>query len=154
MGENDFVEDEEELYRNVRGALESEEYSYDDTGELLIQPGAFRDPGKQPSVDRAKFIGYSPSDALLHPSNGIVSLLAKDVRAIADVVTTTKDTRVKHNVDVVYDPIPKRPSHSVITVSPDFFDSNTKQRKAFKSLQKALARVATRNGWTLQPNLD
>jgi hypothetical protein len=36
MDENNLVQDDEELYRNVRGGLESIENSYDDTGKLRI----------------------------------------------------------------------------------------------------------------------
>ena len=154
MGENDLVQDDEELYRNVRGELESKEYSYDDTGKLIIQPEAFRDRSKKPSVDRAKLTGFTPSLVLLNRTNGIVSLVTGDVRTIGEVKTEIEDEAVVHAVDVVYDPIPGNTAHSQITVIPDLFGSPTKQKKVFKFLQKALARLATQNGWTLQPGAE
>lgn len=154
MDNNDLVQDDEELYRNVRGGQGSIEYSYDDEGRLRIQPEAFRDRYKKPSVDRASLVEYIPSAVLLNPTNGIVSLMARDVRAIADVVTTTRDKTVNHVVDVVHDPTPERQSHAIINVNPEFFDSESKQKKVFKFLQKTLARLATINGWTLRPGED
>ena len=140
------------LYRNVRGGSESIEYSYDDTGKLRIQPEAFRDRCKNPSVDRAKLIGFNPSAVLLlDETNGIVSLMANDVRAITETVTTTKDETVVHGVDVVYVPTPERRAHAQITVDPEFFGSRSKRGKVFKFLQKALARLATKSEWTLEP---
>ena len=151
MDENNLVQDDEELYRNVRGGPESIEYSHDDAGMLIIQPEAFRDRCKKPSVDRAKLVGYNPSAVLLNPTNGIVSLMAGDVRAITEAVTTTEDETVAHAVDVVYVPTPERRAHAQITVDPEFFGSRSKRGKVFKFLQKALARLATKSEWTLEP---
>ena len=61
---------------------------------------------------------------------------------------------VNHLVDIVHDPTPQRQSHAIINVNPEFFDSESKQKKVFKFLQKALARLATINGWTLRPGED
>lgn len=43
---NDTLRNEEELYRSVRGEIEYDEYSINDTGEYIIQPAAFRDRHK------------------------------------------------------------------------------------------------------------
>ena len=61
---------------------------------------------------------------------------------------------VNHLVDVFHNPIPQRQSHAIINVNPEFFDSESKQKKVFKFLQKALARLASINGWTLRPGED
>ncbi len=55
MDNSDHVQDDEELYRSVRGKLEEKEYSIQ-KGKLIIEPAAFQDRYKQPSVDRAKLI--------------------------------------------------------------------------------------------------
>ena len=39
-------------------------------------------------------------------------------------------------------------------INPEFFDSESKQKKVFKFLRKALARLATAHGWTLRPGED
>lgn len=160
MDKAERVQDDEELYRNVRGGADSGEYFYDTVGKLRIQPEAFRDRSKKPSVDRAKLLDFDPSRALLpktnlEKANGIVSLMASDVRAITDVITKTEEEIVVHAIDVVPVPTDDRPAHAEITVDPDYFGSRNKQRNTFKDLQKALARrasdIAAENGWTLPP---
>ena len=148
MNRNDSVQDDEELYRSVRGKLEYDEYSYNDAGELTIQPAAFRDRNREPSVDRAKLREFDPSLSKLSDTDGIVSLITSDVRAIPIEDRT---------IDVIYNPISENPAHSQITMTPKKFISNisnSRQSKAFKSLQKALALLATENGWTLEPKAN
>ena len=155
MRENEIVEDDEELYRNVHGDPQFDEYYYDVEGKLIFQRAAFNDTDKKPSVDRAKMVGDNPSDALLNPTNGIVSLLAKDVRAITGVKTTVENETTVHAVDVVYDPECERLAHSIITVKPEYPKVGNQQKKAFRRLRTALARLATQNGkWTVQPKLE
>ena len=52
MDKNDYVRDNEELYRSIRGKLEDKEYMLTD-GKLRILPKAFSDKHRKPSVDRA-----------------------------------------------------------------------------------------------------
>ena len=104
MDNNDFVRDGEELYRSVRGKL-NEEYSYDDTGKLRFSSQAFRDISKKPSVDRAELKGFNPALSKLSETDGIVSLMTRDIRAIGTVQTKIQDADVVvHAVDVLYDP--------------------------------------------------
>lgn len=156
MDNNDVVQDDEELYRNVRGELKYDEYSYDDTGKLIIHSAAFRDTCKKPSVDRAKLKEFNPVLAKLNQTNGIVSLTADEVRSIGEVQTKIQGANtVVHAVDVIYDPIPgKNLAHSQIIVNPEFFGSKSKKNKVFKLLQRALARLATEKGWTLEPQVN
>lgn len=153
MDRDDPVRDDEVLYRSVRGALKDREYRYDDTESLIITSMAFRDKHKKPSVDRAKLRGFNPALSKLKETDGLVSLIAGDVRAIGDVKTKTEDEDVIHAVDVAYAPTPENPAHAQITVNPEFLGSQSKKRKVFKLLQRALARLATQNGWTLPPGL-
>lgn len=153
MNRNDSVQDDEELYQSVRGKLEYDEYSYNDARELTIQPAAFRDRNREPSVDRAKLREFDPSLSKLSDTDGIVSLMTSDVRAIPVEDRTIED----HTIDVIYNPISENPAHSQITMTPKKFISNisnSRQSKAFKSLQKALALLATENGWTLEPKAN
>ncbi|MYF57130.1 hypothetical protein F4225_15605 [Candidatus Poribacteria bacterium] len=159
MNSHDPVQDDEELYRNVRGKLEDKEYSIQD-GKLIIEPHTFWDPAKipdhkNPSVDRAKLKNFDPSSALLSKANGIVSINAGDVRAIGTVKTKHENEVIaEHAVDVIPDPTCDNPAHAIIIVKPELFGSKNKQKKAFSLLQIALARLATKNGWTLEPNLQ
>ena len=154
MDKDNFIHDNEELYRSVRAKIEDGEYYYNE-GKLVITSQAFRDRKQEPSVDRAKLRNFSPFLSKKSDTDGIVSIITKDVRSIGDVSTTTDDRRVTtHSVDVIYDPIydePKNLAHSQITVKPEFFGSNNKQKNSFRLLRIALARLATENGWTLKP---
>ena len=152
MNSRESVQDNEELYRNVRGKLEDKEYSIQE-GKLRIEYHAFWDSSLKPSVDRAKLRDCDPASALLCKTNGIVSIQAGDVRAIGTVKTKHKDeVIVAHAVDVIPDPTCENPAHAIIVVKPEFFDSKSKQKNAFKLLQIALAQLATKNGWTLEPS--
>ena len=155
----DYVSDDEELYRSVRADEEADEYYYDtETGNLVITSQAFRDREQEPSVDRAHLRNSYPAQSRIGESDGIVSLFAGEVREIGDIFTN--DPRgnpiTNHNVDVIWDPIPEvaeqpeNPAHSLVVVEPEYLRSDTKG-KAFSRLKKALARLATKRGWTLEP---
>jgi hypothetical protein len=148
----DRVSDEERLYRNVRGKG-SDEFFYDPaTGHLTIESKAFLDQQKEPSVDRAKLRNFDPEQSRLKEENGIVTLITKEVRQIGDVKTNDdRGKQVKHAVDVSPDPISGNKAHALIVVEPDFFGTESKKTRAFKLLRKALARLATQRGWTLEP---
>ena len=160
MDKNDYIVDDEQLYRSVRGKSKDDEYYYDGTtGELIIRPKAFLDRKRRPSVDRAKLREFNPALSKLGETDGIVSLVTDEVRAIGEVITKTDMESVAHAVDVVYKPISTPPekenlAHSEITVRPKFFGSNNKQDNAFKWLRRALSIIATKYGWTLQPPDD
>ncbi len=124
MYKNAPVWDDEELYRSVRNELGVEYIYYE--GKLRIRSDAFRDIGKKPSVDRAKLKDFTPFCSKLSDTDGIVSLIAAEVRAIGTVQTQDQNADVVvHAVDVIYDPNPKSDpenyAHSQITVNPDFF---------------------------------
>ena len=154
MDKNDSVQNNEELYRSVRGKLEAKEYSFD-RERLIILPAAFRDRYKKPSVDRAKLRKFTPSLSKLNETDGIVSIMASDVRSIGKVKTKVQnDDIIAHAVDIIPDPTPENPAHSQIVVNPEFFGSKNKQRNAFKLLQIALATLTTKNGWTLEPSIQ
>jgi len=153
----DHVFDEEELYRNVRGEEDADEYCFDpNTGRLRITSQAFLDRKSTPSVDRAKLKNFDPRRSLVNDSNGIVSLITEEVRQIGTVLSTDqKRNQITHAVDVIHDPKPpedpKNKAHSLIVVEPKYLSSD-KQGKAFKLLRKSLAILATKRGWTLEPS--
>ena len=123
------------------------------TEKLRIEYHAFWDRSRKPSVDRARLKNFDPASALLSKTNGIVSIKAGDVRAIGTVKTKHKNEVIAdHAVDVIPDPTSENPAHSIIIVKPELFDSESKQRNAFKLLQIALAELATKNGWTVEPS--
>lgn len=148
----EFVSDEEKLYRNVRGEG-SDEYYYDPTtGHLKIESKAFLDQQKEPSVDRAKLKNFDPQKSRIGKEDGIVTIITQEVRQIGDVVTNDNEgKKVNHAVDVNPDPIPENAAHARIIVVPEFFGSQSKKYKVFRLLRIALARLATQRGWTLEP---
>lgn len=148
----DYVSDEEQLYRNVRGEGADEFYYDETTGNLVIESKAFLDPQKEPSVDRAKLRNFDPEKSRIGEKDGIVALITQKVRQIGNVTTNDdKGRQVNHAVDVSADPIPENEAHARIVVEPKFFGTESKRNKAFKLLRKALARLATQGGWTLEP---
>ena len=151
MDNKETISDEEQLYRSVCGELRDSEYTYDPTGRIKIRSNAFRDRNNIPSVDRANLREFNPSLSRLNVTDGIVTLLTSDVRAIGDVTTRIDETSVGHKVDVEYSPLAQNPAHSQIVVRPEYLGSKTKQENAFYLLRVALARLATNNGWTLSP---
>ena len=154
-----YVSDDEELYRNVRPEEDAREYYYDPTtGRLIITSQAFLDIKKEPSVDRAKLKDFDPRNSLLNENNGILSLITEEVRQVGEVKTKENgETRIIHTVDVIPDPnppeAPDNDAHSRIVVEPKFLPSD-RQDKAFKLLKRALARLATNRGWTLEPKIS
>jgi len=153
----DHVSNDEELYRNVRGEEDADEYRIDpNTGRLRITSQAFLDRKTTTSVDRAKLKNFDPRKSLITDNNGIVSLITEEVRQIGTVVSKDKKGgKINHAVDVVHDPKPpedpENEAHSLIVVEPKYLSSD-KQGKAFKLLRKALAILATKRGWTLEPS--
>jgi hypothetical protein len=149
MDKNNSIRDDEELYRRVRintkNVNDTKRYSDNTTGPVEIYATAFFDRSKQPSVDRAKLRGFNPTLSQIDETDGIVSLIAGEIRAIP-----IQD----HAVNIIHDPTSKNPAHSQITITLEGDISNTKRNKAFRTLRKALAILATEKGWTLEPSVN
>ena len=148
MSRNNRIRGDEELYRSVREDPKYDEYYYNDAGELVINPAAFKDSHKKPSVDRAELNGCDPSLSKLSCTDGIVSLITSEVRAIPDEDCTIAD----HIIDVIYAPTMERSAHSEITMTSKHCVTDSRRNKVFKKLRYALAHQATEKGWTLAPN--
>lgn len=149
MVEITLVNDDEELYRSVREETRGfDEYNYDDDKNLVITPKAFNDREKNPSVDRATLKDNNPELSKKSETDGILTLLANDVRKIGEVKTGEE---TNHSVDVLHKPDSDNLSHAEITVNPAFYGNDKKQKRAFKLLRISLAYLATKNKWTLEP---
>lgn len=149
MDQDNYISNEEWLYRSIRN--QESECFYNDDDQLIITRDAFRDINKEPSVDRAKLRNFDPSLSQLSKTDGVVSINTGRVRSIGEIKTKTENDGTVHSVDAVYEPTLENLSHSKITVEPKFFGSDNKQKKAFKLLRIALAKLATENGWILEP---
>ena len=128
MNKDDFIENDEELYRR---------YSYDSETKVKINSKAFFDRDRQPSVDRAKLRDFQPTLSKWCDTDGIVSLIAGEVRGILIE---------NHTVDVIYAPIledPKNLAHSLITIKSKVNVSKSKQKEAFNTLRRSLVLHST-----------
>src|ERR1700730_8985613 len=81
------VTDDEILYRCLFPGMDM--YSFRPDGTLEITSQAFADrEDRRISVDRAKMCGNNPQHTLRNPMGGVVSVVAGDVRSIANADIT------------------------------------------------------------------
>lgn len=141
------VRNDEILYRSVRGK-EGKEYTIKN-GEPDFKYEAFKATNRKPSVDRAQLRRH-PSHSLLSATDGIVRLIAGQVRGIKTVQKPGGEGAA-YAVDVVYAPTMENHAHAEIIVKPEYFGPHKKQRLAYRLLRIALALLANESGWTLEP---
>ncbi len=138
------VDNEELLYRRVpmgRGL-----YQVADDGTIRISSQAFADRNQRPSVDRARLRNLDPSRTQLDPTDGVISLLVGDVRAI----DTLQQPDVHGNisqvaVDVEHVPLPDNHAHAEIYTVPPATKS------AFRRLRERLTQLANQHPWEIKP---
>lgn len=148
---DDVVGDEEQLYRrvpNIPGFFAIKD------GRLRLSGSCFNDVTNdvakaRPSVDRAKLRDHDPRNAKTAPTQGVVELVAGEVRQIGSVTQTDNKGNVTsvYSVDVLADPLDDNAAHAVIAVSPKF-----ESKRPFERLREALARLAERRGWLVEPS--
>lgn len=153
MPPEDQVTDDEQLYRRIPNSREF--FSVVD-GEPRFSSSAFNDRKHKPSVNRSK-IRPDPCETKADPADGITSLIAVEVRAI----TTIKNEGALPNdpelygIDVIPRPIPadnpdglpENLAHAQIESNPEF-----KTSSRFKKLKEALALLANKRGWVIDPS--
>lgn len=133
---DDGVRDDEVLYRAV--ANDPDRYlPLDAQGNRRVSSAAFNDAGRRPSVDRAALCPGGPQEtrARFSPGSGVLSVAARDVRALT---ATHGGTGKVYGVDVEPVPLPDNPAHAEIFGRPPF-DTD----KVFERIKQALARLAT-----------
>lgn len=149
MNDNGPVRNDETLYRAVRVNVKSGECIYKG-GRYTVRSKAFLTTNQRPSVDRAELSENDPALFLsrsgLDRKSGVVSFVASSIRGIQ---------LDDHTVDVKPAPCPHNPAHAQIVMEPDRCVSESKRARVFRSLRKALAKLATKiiaeNDWTLEP---
>lgn len=148
----DTIESEEGLYRRVPS--NQGKYAIVE-GRLRFSSTAFNDPGRKPSVDRAK-LRNSPEETKWDPTDGVVSLVAFEVRAIkVENTEATKDDPSHYSVDIVPRPIPagnpeqlpENMAHAQIESDPVMASGSR-----FRKLKEALAQIADHRGWLVEPS--
>lgn len=143
------VANDESLYRSAR---KDDIVSAD--GKERISSSAFKDKGRKPSVDRA-CLRASPEETKLSPTDGIIELIASEVRGITDIqINPQVDPPGFYDIDVVHRPIeadettgrPANHAHAQIEAAPH---PDTDSR--FKKVKEKLAFLANRRGWLIRP---
>lgn len=138
----DRIGDEEILYRSVDPC-----YCRDDPFDKVTS-GAFLDPEFRPSVDRAELCPpeLGPRHTQRKPADGVISLVAGEVRQIKDVTRSKQNVTLTYLVDVEPDPLLGNPAHARIFLHPDDANDGT-----FRRLRKRLAHLANRREWVIKP---
>lgn len=151
VSDGDSVEDAEVLFRRVRIG---EGVTAD--GKLRLSSQAFNDRGWKPSVNRHALMP-DPAETKQDESDGVVQLVASEVRAVGGIVHNPNDPPDKHvtyKLDVLARPIAAdnpeglavNPAHAQVESDPD-----VASRTRFDKVKDALARLAERRGWVIEP---
>src|SRR5260221_556064 len=106
---NDQVSDDEQLYRCVR-----HQYIELEGDRLRLGSLAFTDPLFRPSVDRAKLRSHDSTLTQVDPTDGVVRLIARDIRAIGSVEQRNEkgNLLVQHAIDIDPVPLPDNLAHA------------------------------------------
>lgn len=140
------VEDVEVVLRSVKD--DPTHFVCDAAGRLLrLCHSAFNDPERQPSVDRASLQAGGAQAARRSPNDGVVSLVALDIRS-AGVHTLNSKGKViqEHGVDVRHNPLTTNYSHALVVTDPAIASDG-----AFKRLKEALCLLAGPRGFAYPP---
>lgn len=143
----DSVGDDEVLFRSV--SVKHSQCKRDEAGRWKLSSQAFADRTQKPSVDRAILCNSDPFFTQKSPKDGVVSVVAVEVRGIKGV--TQNDTNgnvvMTHAFDVIPNPIiPDNPAHALIVSTPDY-----SKPRVFKKLLERLRYIADRRGWMIEP---
>lgn len=144
-----MVSDDEILYRSVPNHPDC--FSTAD-GNVRFSSSAFNDRAQKVSVDRAQLV-KSGEDTKFSETDGVVALLTEHVRAIDSV--KQEENGPAYRIDVIARPvdadeeqgIKANPAHAQVESAPELAN-----KSRFKKLKEALAQLATRAGWHLEPS--
>ncbi len=125
-------------------------------GAIEFSSQFFADRAKQASVDRAKLCNADPAYTQHDPSDGVVGLVARDVRRITGLIhyDANQQPVQTFRAEVVPDPIlpdnpenlPPNPTHALILTDP--FPPS---KGVYRRLLESLAIIATGRGWEIAP---
>jgi hypothetical protein len=150
----DFVADDEILFHAVLDDPCAITGCYQVVdGEAILLHGAFADRTKKPSVDRMKINGDHPSKTKKNNTDGVVALVAEQVRSISVAYVSEKKVKyqgtVKEHkswgVDVLPAALDVNPAHALIVCSPELLE---RDKNAFRKLVIALIQLSE---WRIHP---
>ncbi|TFV69415.1 hypothetical protein E4K64_33325 [Bradyrhizobium frederickii] len=143
------IDDSHDLYRSVREG----EYTTRN-GQITFSASAFNDRDRKPSVDTSA-LRTDPRATRKSPEQGVAKLTAVEVRKTSGIPirNAAGEQIAAHEVDVVHRPIkddpegePDNDAHCQVECHP-VMDHD----KRFKRLKEALAGIANKYGWVVQP---
>ena len=143
---SDFVGDDEQLFRRV--IYDPQCWARDNNNRLIVTSAAFRDRNHQPSVDRANLCNNNPSHTQgSDRRNGVVQLVAGQIRRIDDVIKQERDVSVLlYLIDVVPAPLEDNLAHAEVRADPQIASD-----KIFRRLRQSLAILANQQRWLILP---
>ena len=149
VSDNDSVDDDEILYRRLPPGFDL--YHFTDDGTIKIHSQAFASRDCRISVDRAKLCGNDPRYTLDKRGGGVVSLVARDIRNIADLARRDSNGNIiqQFKIDVEPVPLPENFAHAEIYAIPGF--ENNKD-KIFRKLREYLVQLAEKR-WEIRPDI-
>src|SRR5258708_17028389 len=144
---DDFVHDDEILYRRV--AASRNLYKIRTDGTIEISSAAFGDRELRVSVDRANLCNYNPRYTLGKKSGVVVGLVAGNVRNVDGITRNDRKGNAIEQFKIDIEPVPllNNPAHAEIYAIPEFVAIDTKA--AFHRLCRRLARLAEAGQWVL-----
>jgi len=150
-----LVGDEELLYRRIPSCSSgtTEYYIKSPEGKITFSKSAFADRGLKPSVDRASLHGNDSTKTQLVATDGVIGLIARNVRAINDLSSGDSKGNVTalYKIDVIHRPKPDNKAHASVEPSPEYSSD-----KVFKRLQQQLVRLADEyfatHEWEIKPD--
>ena len=145
------VDDVETLYRRIRHVEGL--YVVQADGTAKVSSAAFSDPLFRPSVDRAELFHNDPKKAQRNPSDGVVSIVARDVRSIDTVVQNDKagkiiqtfDVNIEHVPILNHPTLPDNLAHAEIYTNP-----HCPNKSVFRKLAERLAQLANQRPWEIE----
>ena len=149
---DDFVDNDEVLYRRVANKLNYYEIKND--GTIEISRLAFSDREMKIPVDRAKLCNNNPRYTLGNEAGVVVSLVAGRIRNINDLARKdSKGRPIQHfTIDIEPAPLPTNPAHAQIFSIPEFVKADNKT--AFRQLTRYLSRLAEKGQWVEFPTSE
>jgi hypothetical protein len=148
-----LVADDELLYRRIFSTVDGDtaHYQISPEGKISFTKRAFADRCLKPSVDRAILHEYDPTKTQLKQTDGVIGLIAKDIRVNEDNFDNKGNITGSHKINVIHRPKSENQAHARIEPSPEYASD-----KVFKRLQQRLARLADErlaiHGWEIKPD--
>ena len=139
------VDDDELLYRRI--LADSDQYRLVD-GKVIFTSTAFNDRCMKPSVDRSAYRA-DPEACKFAESDGVTHVVTSEVRGVSNIAIGPDDEK-KFCVDAIHRPVddPANPAHTQIECDPEMSSSSR-----FKKLKEALAILASKQGFVVEPSV-